>query len=280
LDDRLRVASIQYYIRPVRSFDEFAEQVSALVSTAADYKARLVVFPEYFTVQLLTLGARDLPIREAVRALSEQVPAYLELMSEMSRRHGLYIVAGTIPGRGGNGELHNDCHLFGPSGSHGVQGKLHMTRWESEEWFVSPRHGLHLFETDFGKLAVAVCYDVEFPEIARAAGRSGCDLLVVPSCTDDRHGFLRVRYCAQARAIENQMFVVHSCTVGSLPTPSDFRFSRDGILAEGQINSEMMVLGDLDLETLRSSRERGTVLPLRDSQTTAEVMANLDEVRL
>ena len=295
MNDPVRVASIQYFIRPVRSFDEFAQQVSALVGTAADYKAQLVVFPEYFTVQLLTLGDRGRPIREAVRDLADQLPAFLELMSGLAKQYGLYVVAGTIPGRGDNGELHNDCHLFGPTGSHGRQGKLHMTRWEREEWHVSPRRGLHVFETDFGKLAVAICYDVEFPEIARAAGRSGCDLLVVPSCTDDRQGFLRVRYCAQARAIENQMYVVQACTVGSLPmvpavslnygqasilTPSDFRFSRDGILAEGQVNSEMMVLGDLDLDALRVSRERGTVLPLRDSQSTAEVLANLDEVKL
>ena len=295
MNDPVRVASIQYFIRPVRSFDEFAAQVSALVDTAADYNARLVVFPEYFTVQLLTLGDRDKPIREAVRDLADQVPTFLELMSGLAREHGTYIVAGSIPGRGDNGELHNDCYVVGPSGRHGRQGKLHMTRWESEEWFVSPRRGLHLFETDFGKLAVAICYDVEFPEIARAAGRSGCDVLVVPSCTDDRQGFLRVRYCAQARAIENQMYVVQACTVGSLPmvpavslnygqasilTPSDFRFSRDGILAEGQINSEMMVLGDLDLDALRLSRERGTVLPLRDSRSTAEVLAGLEEERL
>ena len=295
MSERIRVASIQYFVRPVASFDEFAAQVSALVGTAADYRARLVVFPEYFTVQLLTLGDPSRPITEAVRELAGHVPAFLELMSMLARRHELYVVAGTIPGRGGNGELHNDCHVFGPGGTHGVQGKLHMTRWEREEWFVSPRKGLKVFETDFGKLAVAICYDVEFPEIARAAGRSGCDLLVVPSCTDDRQGFLRVRYCAAARAIENQMYVVHACTVGSLPsvpavslnygqasilTPSDFRFSRDGILAEGQVNSEMMVLGDLDLESLRISREHGTVLPLRDSQSTAEVVAGLEEERL
>jgi hypothetical protein len=66
----------------------------------------------------------------------------------------------------------------------------------------------------------------------------------------------------------------------SILTPSDFRFSRDGILAEGQINSEMMVLGDLDLDALRLSRERGTVLPLRDSRSTAEVLAGLEEERL
>jgi len=291
----LRVASVQYFIRPVDSFEQFANQVRGLVETAADYKARLVVFPEYFTVQLLTLNDPGMPIKESVRELARQVPAFLDLLGGLARKHGLYIVGGSIPGRGSNGELHNDCHVLGPSGTHAYQGKLHMTRWESEEWQVEPRRQLHIFETDFGRLAVAICYDVEFPELARAAARQGCDVLAVPSCTDDRHGFLRVRYCAQARAIENQIYVVQACTVGSLPmvpavslnygqasilTPSDFRFSRDGILAEGQVNSEMMVLGDLDLEQLRASRQKGTVLPLRDSQTTAEVLANLDEVKL
>jgi len=170
-----------------------------------------------------------------------------------------------------------------------------MTRWEAEEWHVRPRRGLTIFETSFGRMAVAICYDVEFPEIARAAARKGCDILVVPSCTDDRQGFLRVRYCAQARAIENQMYVVHSCTVGSLPmvpavslnygqasilTPSDFFFGRDGILAEGAVNSETMVIGVLELDELRESRERGTVLPLRDSQSTSEVLERLAEVQL
>jgi len=291
----VRVAAVQYFVRPVQSIDQFVDQVSALVATAADYKARVVVFPEYFTVQLLTLGDVHRPIVEQVRDLARQVPAFVELMGGLARKHGVYLVAGSIPGSGDNGELHNDCHVFGPEGSHALQGKLHMTRWESEEWFVAPRKRLRILETDFGKMAVAICYDVEFPEIGRAAARSGCDLLVVPSCTDDRHGFLRVRHCAQARAIENQMYVVHACTVGSLPmvpavslnygqasilTPCDFRFSRDGILAEGPINSETMVIGDLDLGLLRESRKSGTVLPLRDSQSTSEVLASLEEVRL
>lgn len=295
MNDRIRVASTQYFIRPVASFRDFAEQVAGLVGTAADYKARLMVLPEYFTVQLLTLGDLGKPIEEQVRDLAQQTPAFLELMAGLAKKHRIYIVAGTIPGRGGNGELHNDSYVFGPSGDFDFQGKLHMTRWEREEWFVSPRRRLNVFETEFGKMAVAICYDVEFPEIARAAARRGCDILVVPSCTDDRQGYLRVRYCAQARAIENQMYVIQSCTVGSLPmvpavslnygqaaiyTPSDFFFARDGILAEGAVNSEMMVVGVLELDELRESRERGTVLPLRDSQTTAEVLADLHEVSL
>ncbi|HSM51342.1 MAG TPA: carbon-nitrogen hydrolase family protein [Thermoanaerobaculia bacterium] len=291
----VRVAAVQYFIRPVQSFRQFADQVAGLVDTAADYKARLVVFPEYFTVQLLTLGDLARPIPEQVRDLAGQLPAFVELMSGLARKHEIYIVAGSIPGRGENGEIHNDSYVFGPEGRYDFQGKLHMTRWEREEWLVSPRRRLNVFETDFGRIAVAICYDVEFPEIARAAARRGCDILVVPSCTDDRQGFLRVRYCAQARAIENQMFVVHACTVGSLPmvpavslnygqaailTPSDFFFARDGILAEGATNSEMMIVGVLELDDLRASRERGTVLPLRDSQTTAEVLAELHEITL
>lgn len=279
--DELRVAAIQYYVRPVDSFDRFADQVSALVATAADYKADLVVFPEYFTVQLLTLGDLGKPIREQVHNLAAQAPAFLELMSGLARRHGVHLVAGTIPGQGDNGELHNDCHVFGPGGGHAVQGKLHMTRWEREEWMVSPRRRLRVIATPFGRMAVAICYDVEFPEIARAAARRGCDILVVPSCTDDRQGFLRVRYCCHARAIENQVYVAMTGTVGNLPaeglrlhygqaaiiTPSDFPFARDGIAAEGVINEEQIVVADVDLHLLDENRLKGTTIPLLDKRT-------------
>ncbi len=296
MSDRLRVASVQYWIRPVRSMDEFAQQVEGLVWTAQDYKAHLLVFPEYFTVQLLTLGDLKKPIPEQVRILARREETFVELMSRLARESGLYIVAGTIPViDDGDERVFNHSLFFAPNGEHAFQGKLHMTRWEREEWLVSPRQRLRIFETDFGPVAIAICYDVEFPEIARAAAREGCYILVVPSCTDERQGYLRVRYCAQARAIENQIYVVLSSTVGSIPmvpavslnygqsailTPSDFPFARDGILAEGNTNQEMMVIGELNLDTIRESRERGTVLPLRDSITTAEVLATLDRVEL
>jgi len=189
----------------------------------------------------------------------------------------------------------NQAYLFSPSGAFGVQGKLHMTRFESEEWFISAQAGLKIFETRFGRVSILICYDVEFPELARAVAREGVYILIVPSCTDDRQGFLRVRYCAQARAIENQMYVINAPTVGSLPsvpavslnygqasilTPSDFAFSRDGILAEGVPNQEMMVIGELNLRTIVESRQSGTVLPLRDSQRSAEVASQLQVERL
>jgi predicted amidohydrolase len=291
--DRIRVATLQYYIRPVQTFEQFRDQVVGLVETAADYKCQLVVFPEYFSLQLLTLGNIRRPIREQIRDLACQAERVNEEMRILARRFQMYIVAGTIPTLEGNDQIFNESFIHGPSGSVGVQGKLHMTRFEREEWLISPRSALRVFETDFGKIAIAICYDVEFPEIARAAASEGAHILVVPSCTDDRQGFLRVRYCAQARAIENQMYVIHSCTVGSLPmvpvvslnygqasilTPSDFAFSRDGILAEGSPNQEMMVVGELNLSTISDARTSGTVLPLLDSRRSAEIASNLELV--
>jgi predicted amidohydrolase len=293
--ERIRVASLQYFIRPVQSFEQFRDQVEGLVETAVDYKCDLLVFPEYFTVQLLTLGNVKRPIREQIRDLAKQVPRFVEMMSGLARRSKLYIAAGTIPALGAGDAVHNQCFFFGPQGDYGVQGKLHMTRFESEDWNVSPHSSLTLFDTSFGRVAVAICYDVEFPEIARAAARQDAHILVAPSCTDERQGFLRVRYCAHARAIENQMYVIHSSTVGSLPmvpavslnygqaailTPSDFAFSRDGILAEGNYNQEMMVIGELNLKTIAESRSSATVLPLRDSRKTAEQMAKIEVVTL
>ena len=294
--NRIRIASMQYFIRPVRQFEDFQAQVEALVETAADYQCHLAVFPEYFTVQLLTLGDLKRPIEVQIRDLARQLPRYLDLMSGLAQRHGLYIVGGSIPVLDEAADtVYNQSYLFAPSGEYGMQGKLHMTRFEKEDWKVAARSRLRVFDTDFGRMAIAICYDVEFPEIARAAARLDAHVLVVPSCTDDRQGFLRVRYCAQARAIENQMYIIQSHTVGSLPqvpavhlnygqaailTPSDFPFSRDGILAEGNPNQEMMIIGELNLETIVTSRINGTVLPLEDSRRTAELVTAPEVVAL
>jgi len=295
--DRIRVATLQYFIRPVLAFDEFAAQVRGLVETARDYRCHLLVFPEYFTLQLLTLADVRRPLRGQLRDLAALAPRFVELVHDLARKNGLYIIAGSIPVQHEKDPdvIFNDCHVFSPAGRVGVQGKFHMTRFEDEEWSVSPRNTFHVFEAGFGRFAVTICYDVEFPELARAAALEGAHLLIVPSCTDDRQGFLRVRYCAQARAVENQMFVVHASTVGSLPgvpavslnygqasilTPSDFQFSRDGILAEGIPNQETMVIGELNMRLISDVRDTGTVLPLRDSRRTATVLSTCEVVPL
>jgi predicted amidohydrolase len=294
--ERVRVASLQYLIRPIRSYSEFHDQVKGLVDTAADYKCRLVVFPEYFTTQLLTLANLERSISDQIRDLANQRDRFVEMMSGLAKKKNIYIVGGTIPVFDSEKEkIRNECYIFSPNGSVGMQGKLHMTRFEREEWKVSAHDELKVFETDFGLMGVNICYDVEFPELARSLAQKGVNILVVPSCTDDRQGFLRVRYCAQARAIENQMYVIHSGTVGSLPnlpaislnygqasiiTPSDFSFSRDGVMAEGIPNQETMVIGELNLKTIEETRSNGTVLPLLDSERTKDLIRKIESVKL
>lgn len=282
--NRARIAALQYFVRPIRDFAEFRDQVAGLVHTAADYDCDLVVFPEYFTVQLLTLGDVRRPMTEQVRDMARRVDDYTEVFQKLARSSGIHIVAGTIATADPTieGKVYNDSYFFAPDGTHATQGKMNMTRFEHELWQVSPRDTLRLFDTPFGRVAIAICYDVEFPEVCRAAAKAGALILVVPSYTDDRQGFIRVRYCAQARAIENQMFVVNAATVGSLPmvpavslnygqasilTPSDFPFARDGVLAEGIPNQETMVIGEVALDVLRRNRIHGTVRPLRDSRS-------------
>ena len=291
--NRIRVATLQYFIRPIGAFSDFAEQVRSLVETASNYRCQLVVFPEYFTTQLLTLGDTQRPVREQIIDLARQEARVSALLDQLARRYHIIIVGGSIPARASDGTLRNRCYIYGVDGRHARQDKIHMTRFEDESWGMTNGEKLMVIEASFGKFAVAICYDVEFPEIAHVAALQGAQFLITPSCTDDRQGFLRVRYCAQARAIENQMYVVHAGTVGSLPmvpavslnygqasilTPSDFSFARDGILAEGVANQESMVIGDLDLDLIDESRTRGTVLPLRDSQRRGVVLEMTEAV--
>lgn len=294
--DRIRVAASQYFIRPIRSFEQFADQVAAAVETAAGYLCRLIVLPEYFTLQLISLSEGKRPFHEHIRAVATYRDRFIDLMQSLARENELYIVAGTIPVLDDHSDqIYNDSYFFSPSGDFGVQGKLHMTRFEHEDWGVSARSSVKIFETDFGKVGIAICYDVEFPELVRAIAHEGVHLLAVPSNTDDRHGFLRVRYCAHARTIENQVYVVHAPTVGSLPriadvstnygqasilTPSDYFFARDGILAEGTLNQEDIIIGEIDMKQIEESRTFGTVLPLNDSRRTKELISDIQVVRL
>jgi len=297
LNNQIRVGSLQYFIRPIESFQQFAQQVRGLVATAADYKINLLVFPEYFTLQLLTLNNPERPIYDQIKDLTNYKDDVVALLKGLAEQHGMYIVGGSIPSwdAGSDGKPANICYFFGPTGTVGMQAKLHLTRFEREEWIMSAGQTLRVFDTAIGKIAINICYDVEFPELAREAARNGATILVVPSCTDDRQGFLRVRYCAHARTVENQMYVVHAVTVGSLPmlpavamnygqasilTPSDFQFSRDGIRAEGTLNQEALIVGDIDPVAIEASRHSGTVLPLMDSAGTLDAIAKVEVIAL
>ncbi|WP_462408814.1 carbon-nitrogen hydrolase family protein [Neobacillus sp. Marseille-QA0830] len=277
---KLRVSAVQYHLHTIQSFEEFAGQCEHYIKTAEEFGAEFVLFPEFFTTQLLSIGdsqGHSLKIAD----LPNFTEQYLALFSNFAKQTNMHIIAGTHVLRK-NGKLYNTAHLFYPDGRVGEQAKLHITPTEVHEWDMAPGDSFQIFETDKGKIALLTCYDIEFPEIVRMAKAKGADVIFCPSCTDDRHGFHRVRYTSHARAIENQVYVVLTGTVGSLPTvdfmranfgqaaiitPNDIPFPPRGILVEGEINNDMVVTADLDLELLYEVRERGSVTTWRDRRT-------------
>ena len=292
--ERIRVATLQYGMSALKDFSQFAEQVTGIVHTAAGQGCHLVVFPEYFSAQLIDESRRDHTIQEQLKYLATRIPEFERLFSELSAKYKLYIVAGTIP-HVVDGELYNVSHIFGPDGKSETQVKLHLTQDESEDWGVRVGHGLRVFDTSIGRIAIAICYDVEFPELVRAAARAGAMVIVVPSCTESRYGLQRVRYCAAARAVENHIYVVIAATVGRLPhvremhthygqavvlSPSDFGFPQDAVLAGGTPNQPEIVSAELDMQKLFEVRNSGAVLPLRDSERTGAVVETVQVVKL
>lgn len=276
----VRICAVQYQMRRIGSFEDFATQCEYFVDVAAGYRSDFVIFPEIFTLQLLSFMERDRP-GVAVRRLSEFTPRYLELFTRLAVKYNINIVGGShyvVE----EGHLHNISYLFKRNGEIGRQYKLHITSNERRWWGVEPGDAIEVFDTDQGRIAIQICYDIEFPELCRIAVERGARIIFVPFCTDERKGYMRVRCCAQARAIENQIYVVIAGTVGNLPdvenmdiqyaqsaifTPSDFGFSRDAIAAECTPNIEMVLIHDLDLEMLRRGRESGSVLNWRDRRT-------------
>jgi predicted amidohydrolase/ribosomal protein S18 acetylase RimI-like enzyme len=276
---KIRVCSAQYQMRRVSSWEEFEQQVEFFVWTAAEYHCHFLVFPELFTVQLFSmLDTKKLSPVDAIVQLAGMTDRYREMFTRMAKRTGLYIVGGSHPVHA-EGGIRNVGHLFTPTGNVYTQDKLHITPDERREYGIQAGEGLRVFETGHARVGILVCYDVEFPELARLQALAGAEVIFVPFSTDERKAYLRVRYTAQARAVENGIYTVLSGNVGNLPqvenflinygqaaifTPSDFSFPPDGIAGNADSNSETVVISDLDLVVLEEAREMGSVRPLRD----------------
>lgn len=270
----VRLCVVQYQMRSIANFDEFAQQVTYFVDVASGYNSDFVLFPELFTTQMLSFVEEKRPAL-AVRALSEYTEAYVELCSALAVKHNVNIIGGTHL-TVEDEHLYNIAWLFRRDGTIDKQYKLHITPNESRWWGVQPGKQMRTFDTDRGKIAILVCYDSEFPELARIAVANGARILFVPFCTDARQGYVRVRACSQARAIENQVYVAIAGTVGNLPhvenmdiqyaqsaifTPSDIPFPSGAVAAECTENIETVVVQDIDLATLERNRLGGAVRP-------------------
>jgi len=275
----VRISTVQFGQRRVEAFAQFQQEVEYFVDVVADYGADFVVFPEMFTLQLLSLEPSTLSPARAIERLTEYTGRIKEFINDLAVRYNVNIIGGSHPTKLDSGDVQNICYVFLRDGSIYEQAKLHPTPNEKRWWNIKGGDSLRAIPTDCGMIGVLICYDCEFPEAGRHLINQGAQILFVPFCTDERQSYLRVRYCAHARAVENQCYVVLSGNVGNLPnvanmdiqyaqscilTPCDFPFARDGVAADTTPNVEMVAVADLSLESLVGARNAGTVMNLKD----------------
>ncbi|HJH63489.1 MAG TPA: bifunctional GNAT family N-acetyltransferase/carbon-nitrogen hydrolase family protein [Bacteroides mediterraneensis] len=274
----VRVGLVQWQMRSYQTLDDVFEQVEFFIDAVAGYKSDFVLFPEYFNAPLMA-KFNNMGEAQSIRALAQYTEDIRDRFINLAIKHNINIITGSMPYVKEDGGLYNVGFLCRRDGTYEMYEKIHVTPDEVKSWGLSGGKKVQTFDTDCAKIGVLICYDVEFPELSRLMADQGMQILFVPFLTDTQNGYSRVRVCAQARAIENECFVVIAGSVGNLPrvhnmdiqyaqsgvfTPCDFAFPTDGKRAEATPNTEMILVSDVDLDLLNELHTYGSVRNLRD----------------
>jgi predicted amidohydrolase len=284
----MKIAASNWSLSEIKSEAEFWARLRAQASAAAAGGAAALVLPEYFALSLCALaGGNDFLAGLRAWAASSGPGALVQKCRELAQEFQLLLIAGSMPIHQ-SGQIYNRAYVLFPDGKEFFQDKVHMTRFEAEEWGVSGgAPELLVFDYQGERCAVLICYDVEFPVLSQALAQERVSVLFVPSCTDDVHGYWRVRHCAEARTVENQCFAAMASIVeGDLRfpneigthygeavvlSPSDVGFPTGGILSVAMANQEAIAIGDCDFTLLAKIRRAGTVLNLRDTLQSKQI---------
>lgn len=283
----VKVATTQFGLTAVHEPAQFWSRVEALIKDARALGADMIVFPEYFSLSLMMceLSKKHKTFHSVLHHSRPHSDGVLAQMLALSMRYDIAINVGTLPWME-NQVLLNRSFVVFPNGQKVFQDKIFMTRFENEVWHVnSGEKKVNVFDWKGHRCAILTCYDSEFAVLSQTLGRAGVELLLVPSCTDTEHGYWRVRHCSEARAIENQLFVVMSSIIdgdvrfdeinahhgqGAIFTPCDTGFPVNGVLAQGVANKEGVAVATLDFSLLDSIRNSGSVLNLRDLSSNTD----------
>lgn len=279
---KVNIAACQFAVRPVGSFDEFAEHARGLLDQAEG--ADLVLLPELFTTELFTTFSdwRETPVSELTR-VDEYTQEYRNLFEGEAKERNQCIVAGSHLMKENDRYL-NIAHLFEPDGTMHTHQKTHIFPAEGE-WQTGEGDVLEVFDLPFARVGFNVCYEAEIPECAATLTEQGVEIILCPSDTFTEYGFWRVRHCAQARSIENQVYFVHCCLGGqpgaplpngwaqsSILSPCDIPWENpNGVVAEAETNREVVIHGEVDIDKLYENRETGVAPTYRDRRRRAEL---------
>jgi predicted amidohydrolase len=278
--NKVRLGLIQWKMRPFASLDELFQQATYFIDAISAYNADFALLPEFFNAPLM-VEFKNMNEAESMRAVAQYTKQIANKFSELAITFNVNIITGSMP-LYENDELKNVGYVCHRNGETEMYEKIHITPDEEEYWRLKGGNSLKVFHTDAGKIGVLICYDVEFPELARLLAEEGMQILFVPFSTDTQNAFMRVKICAQARAVENECFVAITGSVGNLPevenmdihyshaavfTPSDFAFPSNAVKSEATPNTEMILISDVDLGLLDELRTEGSVQNIKNRRT-------------
>lgn len=276
----VRIGVVQWQMRPAYQLETILDQAEYFIDTVSDYQSDFVMFPEFFNAPLLVQYNEENQAL-AMRRLAELTEPILTKMREYAVHYNVNIIAGSMP-MVERKRLYNVAYLCRRDGSFEAVKKIHITPSERESFGMVGGSELRALDTDCGKIGILICYDVEFPELPRLLKEQGAEILFVPYMTDLQTGYQRVRFCAHARAVENEFYVAITGCVGNLPrvdnldiqysksavfSPSDFSFPSTGIMAESTPNTEMVLIADVDMDLLKHLSDQGSVNNWKDRRT-------------
>lgn len=231
------------------------EQVLALTREAAAKGARLIVFPEL----ILTGYNQDLLGAKLLELALQRGDEPIQRLAYTASEHGVYLVVGFVERREIPGVIYNSVVFCGPNGEViDTYAKSHL--WGPERLYFRRGQTLPIYQTEFGKLGLLICYDIGFPEVARIVSLRGAEILLAPSAwirEDEDLWSLHLR----ARALDNLMFVAGVNHVG---TEGDLRYigqsmvinPRGHILACSGTDQEDILVATIDLDEVTAARRR------------------------
>jgi len=250
---KLKVSIIQMPITPGKPEENWSRAV-LLIQEAKRYEVQVVLLPE--------LWLEGYALEEAEALASPLGEGAFERIAALARENGLYIIGSTLEKR--NGKFHNTATIFTPDGElAGVYRKVHLFAPMGERQYLAAGDEAPVFEFPWGKAALAVCYDLRFPELFRSYALRGAEVMFIPAQWPQAR-IDHWRLLLRARAVENQMFVVACNRVGEsngtiFGGHSAIYGPWGELIVEGG-QEEIILTAVIDLNRVREVREAFPVL--------------------
>ena len=264
-DAGIRVAAVQMISGP-----EVAPNLAKagrLIAEAAAAGVQLVALPEYFPL----IGATDAD-RLAAREVDGNGPIQA-FLARTARQHGLWLVGGSIPLMAQDpAKLRNACLVFDPQGRRVARyDKIHLFGFNKgdevydEAATIERGDQVVAFDSPFGRIGLAICYDLRFPELFRAMAQlpdqlpNPVDLLVLPAAFTETTGRAHWELLLRARAVENQCYVLAAAQGGQHPNGRLTHGNSMVIDPWGEVLARMdtgegVVVGELNQQRLVDTR--------------------------